>query len=54
MVIGDFTIDTHMRTATLSGAPLRRKLEIAAAGQHHLRTEPSIVYRFDPTPATIR
>ena len=27
---------------------LRRKLEAAAAGTHYIRTEPLIVYRFDP------
>jgi len=28
---------------------LQRKLENVAAGRHYLRTEPWVVYRFDPT-----
>jgi DNA-binding response OmpR family regulator len=28
---------------------LRRKLENAAAGQHYLRTQPWVIYRFDST-----
>lgn len=31
---------------------LRRKLESAAAGQRYLKTEPWVIYRFDPTPST--
>jgi two-component system KDP operon response regulator KdpE len=31
---------------------LRRKLESAAAGQQYLKTEPWVIYRFDPTPST--
>jgi len=27
---------------------LRKKLEAAGAGQHYIRTEPLVVYRFDP------
>ncbi len=33
---------------------LRRKLETAFAGQQYLRTEPWVVYRFDPIPSTDR
>jgi DNA-binding response OmpR family regulator len=29
---------------------LRIKLDLAAPGKHYLRTEPWVVYRFDPTP----
>lgn len=29
---------------------LRKKLDLAAPGKHYLRTEPWVVYRFDPTP----
>src|ERR1700731_4702922 len=29
---------------------LRKKLDAAAPGKHYLRTEPWVVYRFDPTP----
>lgn len=29
---------------------LRKKLDAVAAGEHYLRTEPWVVYRFDPTP----
>jgi len=28
---------------------LRKKLDAAGAGKHYLRTEPWIIYRFDPT-----
>jgi DNA-binding response OmpR family regulator len=31
---------------------LRKKLEMAAAGQQYLRTEPWVIYRFDPVPPT--
>jgi DNA-binding response OmpR family regulator len=31
---------------------LRKKLDEAGAGKHYLRTEPWIVYRFDPTPSS--
>ena len=31
---------------------LRRKLESAAVGQQYLKTEPWVIYRFDPTPST--
>ena len=30
---------------------LRKKLDVAEPGQHYLRTEPWVIYRFDPTPA---
>lgn len=33
---------------------LRKKLEMAAAGQQYLRTEPWVIYRFDPVPSTAR
>lgn len=33
---------------------LQRKLETAAAGQHYIRTEPWVVYRFDPAASTTR
>ncbi len=29
---------------------LRKKLEAAEPGRHYLRTEPWVIYRFDPTP----
>jgi hypothetical protein len=28
---------------------LRKKLDAAGPGKHYLRTEPWIIYRFDPT-----
>ena len=31
---------------------LRKKLDAGGAGKHYLRTEPWVVYRFDPTPST--
>lgn len=31
---------------------LRRKLESVAAGQQYLKTEPWVIYRFDPTSST--
>ena len=31
---------------------LRKKLGAAGAGKHYLRTEPWVVYRFNPTPST--
>jgi DNA-binding response OmpR family regulator len=33
---------------------LRKKLEIAATGQQYLRTEPWVIYRFDPFPSRAR
>jgi DNA-binding response OmpR family regulator len=33
---------------------LRKKLEIAATGQQYLRTEPWVIYRFDPFPSWAR
>jgi DNA-binding response OmpR family regulator len=33
---------------------LRKKLETAGQGKHYLRTEPWIVYRFDPNPSSNR
>jgi DNA-binding response OmpR family regulator len=33
---------------------LRKKLENAAAGHQYLRTEPWVIYRFDPAPSTTR
>jgi hypothetical protein len=32
---------------------LRKKLVAAGQGKHYLRTEPWVVYRFDPTPSSI-
>lgn len=31
---------------------LRKKLDEAGPGQHYLRTEPWVVYRFDPNPSS--
>src|SRR5262249_30656695 len=31
---------------------LRKKLDAAGAGKHYLRTEPWVVYRFNPTPSS--
>jgi DNA-binding response OmpR family regulator len=31
---------------------LRKKLDAAGLGKHYLRTEPWVVYRFDPSPST--
>jgi len=42
---GARTHQTQFLRALLS---LRKKLEIAAAGYQYLRTEPWVVYRFDP------
>ena len=33
---------------------LRKKLETAATGQQYLRTEPWVIYRFDPVSSTSR
>ena len=33
---------------------LRKKLEAAGAGQHYLRTEPWVVYKFDPAPSSAK
>jgi DNA-binding response OmpR family regulator len=33
---------------------LRKKLDAAEAGQQYLRTEPWVIYRFDPLPSSAR
>jgi hypothetical protein len=33
---------------------LRKKLEAAETGQQYLRTEPWVIYRFDPLPSSAR
>ena len=33
---------------------LRKKLDTVGEGKHYLRTEPWVVYRFDPTPSSTR
>lgn len=33
---------------------LRKKLETAASGQQYLRTEPWVIYRFDPVSSPVR
>ena len=45
---------THSRRAEFLRVllSLRRKLEDAAPGKHYLRTEPMVVYRFDPGPSS--
>ena len=45
------TEQTQFLRALLS---LRKKLENAASGQQYLRTEPCLVYRFDPLPSPAR
>ena len=49
------TARTHSRRAEFLRAllSLRKKLEAAAPGKHYLRTEPLIVYRFDPAPSSL-
>jgi DNA-binding response OmpR family regulator len=42
---GAGTHQTRLLTVLLS---LRKKLETAATGQQYLRTEPWVIYRFDP------
>jgi DNA-binding response OmpR family regulator len=45
---------THSRHAEFLRVilSLRKKLEAAAPGKHYLRTEPWVVYRFDPAPSS--
>jgi len=45
---------THSRRAEFLRVllSLREKLEAAAPGKHYLRTEPMVVYRFDPAPSS--
>jgi DNA-binding response OmpR family regulator len=31
---------------------LRKKLDSAGPGKHYLRTDPWVIYRFDPTPSS--
>ena len=45
-----WTANSHRRAKFLTAlVSLRKKLEAAGPDQHYLRTEPWVVYRFDPS-----
>lgn len=49
----NWTIDQRRQTAFLRVLlSLRKKLDAAGQGKHYLRTEPWVVYRFDPSPSS--
>jgi len=55
MVTGQTMLSTHWEDDSVHQTQflqvllsLRKKLEAVGAGQHYIRTEPLVVYRFDP------